>query len=189
MTIRPLLAATAALAAAAAVPASGVDLTLSSPDDLSMLSPGQTFTVNVNLGDLDAGQELATLDAIVFAPGDALSPAGGGDFGDVAPGPIVPDPDLTFVGDLSEADDELSAVGSFTALDAGIDQAGTFFSFDLTADALGSGTIRITTALAEDFAFDPVDVTVGDGLAFAVVPEPATLGLVAAAPALLLRRR
>ena len=187
MTIRPFLAATAALAAAVAVPASAVDLTLSSPDDLSMLTPGQSFTVNVNLGDLDAGTELSDLFATAVVPDSALIPPA-----DVMPGAIVPNPGVSFIGNIDSQDPGTTFVdGVFTALTANIDSEGTFFSFMLTADSFGSGVITLDadTATASDATFAPVDVTVGDGLAFAVVPEPATLGLLAAAPALLLRRR
>ena len=180
----PHLTAAAALAAVA-LPAGAASLTFDSPDDLSMLSVGETFTVNVLLSDLDAGQELAALDATTFGPDDLLVAP---DM--VTPGSIVPSPADTFLGNADSDGQFVFADGFFFALFDGITDEGTFFSFDLTPEAVGSGVIDFDLVNAEDFDGNIVDVTVGDGLSFTVVPEPTSAAVLALlAPALLARRR
>ena len=170
-------------------------LRLTSPTDLSSLTVGETFTVDVNLEGLSSGSSLSTLaSTLLFSQPNFGQPALGNA---VAPGPIVIDPLFDFFGGAFPPFGAVELVdGQFFSGDIAnnIASDGRFFSFTLEATAAGSGTIEfdpLSVSAVEDqgnFYVDPNDpfadpdfVIQTNSLAFdvspggAVVPEPASI--------------
>lgn len=172
--MRPSFSVAAVMACAVGVAASAQaapTLTLSSPDP-AVISIGQTIRVNVNLGGLNGGQ-LEFLAAGVQIDETLFSaPAR------IQAGPIVPDPELSFVGEASPG----FADGIFETLGEGasdrITGNGQFFSFELTALSAGSGEFSLD--FGDALRFNPNDpfmptqpeLELGQALTFTIVPEP-----------------
>lgn len=157
---------------------------LSSPADLTHISPGQTITINVSLAELMDDEELALLAAGVRSP-NALFEAPS----TLRAGGIVPDPSpdnfQTNIDVQSPVIDPRVSNTIFTdaifeAADEGegITRNGTFFSFDLMADRPGSGEIAFDFADALLATGDPLNPTADAGvrtgvsLGVTVIPLP-----------------
>jgi len=130
-------------------------MSMSSPDDLANLTVGQTFTVNVSLGALGAGEQLQTLTGGVDFPSALLgSPVS------ISPGAIVPNPlanplDFQTVSGVGQADASFVTFSMNAA--EHITSNGVFYSFTLTALAVGSGQIEFDTLALIGEQFDPND--------------------------------
>jgi hypothetical protein len=166
-----------------AAPAKALMLSVSSPDDTSNLSVGQTFTVDVNLSGLAPGQQLDYLNGSALFTNSVLlsSPVS------VTPGSIVPNPlstpsDFTTNTLPGEADATFNTASASPAYQ--ISNDGVFFAFQLTALHKGAGSIYINSqTVAAGQASDgnvstatsiTVPTLVCDNLSFNVtsVPEP-----------------
>jgi len=146
--------------------------------DLNSLAIGQTFTVDVQLSGIAAGQTLDSLLGSVLFESDFLS------IPTVSAGPIVPNPSDFFATDFAgQADGAFLTFGTNSADHITTD--GTFFSFVVTPIALGSGTFSFDSFGLDATAFNPanpasplplsVDSSAPLAFAVTVVPEPATL--------------
>ena len=179
-----------AIALLSASPAAHAQVNLqmdSGGTDMSKLEVGQTATINVILSGLQPGAELDTLAGTVMFNGSALgTPA-------ITGGPILPDPLHEPTNFLTLAIPGYAEASFLTFGEESahrIRENGVFYSFDVTATEPGRGTLGFDFVDAtRPNPLDPldpiaVDVTTGDSLEFAVVPEPAS-GLMLAALGLL----
>ncbi|MEX2214854.1 MAG: PEP-CTERM sorting domain-containing protein [Phycisphaeraceae bacterium] len=169
---------TAALTLAIGQHASAITMTMSAtPADLSALTVGDSFQIDVLLGDL-GGDEVASLGGSIMFPSAQL----GTPTGEVA-GVIVPDASDLILTPLAGLMD-----GQFFAFTGGnITAEGIFYSFTLTAQAPGSGVIEFDaqSLFAElvqqgeifDISTNALTFTVQERTGGAAVPEPATAGL------------
>ncbi len=168
----------AALALVICQSASAITMTLSAtPSDLSSLTVGDSFQIDVLLGDLN-GESLASLGGAILFPSAQLGVPGG----EVA-GVIVPDASDLFLTPLPGMMDAMF----FAFAGGNITDEGVFYSFTLTAQAAGSGVIQfdLPSLFAEDEQLNPIfdigtnelSFTIGESTGGAAVPEPATAGL------------
>ena len=130
-------------------------LTMIPSNDLSSLTVGQTFSVDVELGGLDGGLTLNDLTSTVLFSQPSFREPLSGDT--VELGPIVSDPfDFFSLVTTNPGGAVVSIDGQFLSLlpSNNISGNGTFFSFTLEATATGSGTV----------AFDPIVLTARDDL-------------------------
>lgn len=180
---------------AAGIAHAGPILVLSSSSDLSVLTVGDTVTVDIELSGLSSGDTLEFLAATSdFNPALFGTPA-------ITPGPVIPDLSgfLAF-GNPGTADASYDSL--FAVSGAPIASNGTFFSFDVTAQAAGSGAIEFSfvDSIGFDAAGNFLDpAAAGSGLQFSVsspatpIPEPTSLTLLAmgaiGVPVLARRRR
>ena len=170
-------------------------LRLTSAADLSSLTVGETFTMDVNLEGLSGESSLSTLASTLLFSHPSFGPPASGNA--VTPGPIVIDPLADFFGDAFPPFGAVELVdGQFFSGDVAnnIASDGRFFSFTLQATSAGSGTIEfdpLSLSAFDDqsnFYVDPNDpfadpefVIQTNSLTFdvspgsAVVPEPASI--------------
>jgi len=153
-------------------------LNLSSLTDLSAVTVGDTFRVDVSLRGLEAGEALVTLTG-----GTAFSSALGTPLGASA-GSIVPNPPadpLDFQTIVRPGQADANFLTFSTNASEQITDNGVFYHFDVEALAPGSGSLslRPLALAAEQFnSQDPSspilrDVAAGQDLQFtAIVPEP-----------------
>lgn len=175
-----LIAAFAAvLGFAATATADTITFDLSSPTNLSTLTPGQTFTVNVSISGLTPTNYADLLGADVDYSNLLTSPT------TPVAGPIVPDA-ANFIGSTIPAVNEAS--GSFFDLYGGLGDLpvtnnGILFSFDLTAgNATGPGVISFSGVFADNLdsnltavAGDSLEFNIQSGGGPAAVPLPSTV--------------
>ena len=181
-------AAVAAAGLISAGTANAADVVLSSPNNLSAVSIGQTVTINVSLANLN-GDTYSTLLVPAAAPNALFAAAG-----DPTAGAIVPSSD-DFFGVADDMGDPsiLFEDGAFESTGGDVTAPGVLFSFQVTADTAGSGFFTFSEAPSGFLSDRTTEATLTPGGPLAVtvvVPEPATAGsLLAAAGLGLLRRR
>ncbi len=139
----------------------------SDPDDISAVSLGDTFRVDVILGGLTQGDELEYLAATVEYDDLLLS------LPTITPGAIIPD-----VAGFTATELDGVADGFYDNLDAPpaepmITSNGVFYSFDVTAIAAGNGVHELT--FVDVYGYDAdgneVDIGAGRALSFTTVAE------------------
>jgi hypothetical protein len=175
--------AAAALMLSAARPAQALMLVVTSPNDTTHLTVGQTITVDVGVESLSPGQDLTELSATAFYDSTVFSSAVS-----LAPGAIVPSP-LFSPTDFQTSTGTGTATGTFDTLGTTtadqITTNGVFFSFQLQVIGAGSGIININPATLTAGLYNSDDVShatalsaqVCDNLSFNAttsVPEPHT---------------
>jgi hypothetical protein len=176
-------------------------LTLSSPANLSTLTVGQEFVVDVTLSGLSTGsdfifqldsQEIFSSSLLTVVPNSA-------DSSGLTPGAsIFFDPSQVANFNAASSLNAGSAVGDFSDSSPNssfaINANGLFYSFELEAKGTGSGTIQFASTAganqyaANDTGFNLSPIPTGGSLAFDIgpaitgsaVPEPSSLGLLAA---------
>lgn len=152
------------------------------------VSVGQTFTVVVSLTELTTRGGLGSLGVDIDSSNPPLSAPVGGV---VTPGSIVPDV-TGFAGGVFLTS---GATGNYDQilvdpLGPEITSAGPFYSYQVTALSEGTGTIAFHDAAGLDVSGDLVFPSLGSSMRVdVVVPEPATLSLLALTGSALLRRR
>jgi hypothetical protein len=165
-----------------------IQVTLSSPDDLSNLTVEQLVTINATLSGLAVGNDfIFNLNtkylfdsSLLQAVPDPSNSSG------LTPGPILSGAQIAGFNSLSSFNSD-NATGIFAdATSFAINQNGLYYSFTLKAIAAGTGTISFdSTPEANQYAsvttgfnyaplpsFDPLSVTI-----HAAVPEPASISL------------
>lgn len=163
------------------LPAAPILVSLSSPDDLSNLTVGQTVTINVNVSNFAADDMVNLLSADVLVPASSFGvptlpvpgaavPDAGGSLLVVIPGPHV----------ASVTYDDLIVPSSPMTAD------GVFFSFMMEVTGIGSGQIQFDPNAPPQIIgtnnMGDLDVEVGDPLNFnvnsgpeTVIPEPSSV--------------
>ncbi len=167
-----------------------VTIGLSSPDDLTMLSPGDTATVNLEILDLGGFVEINTILAEMLIPSDIFAAPS---ITDITPGPAVPDltgfaptlfaappPDAHVAGGFY--DDLLGVLPPITLTDV-------FYSVQLQVIGTGTGAIGVEPLTSFAVGTDatgnpqtlgpplPVGVRALPVVSTPVIPEPVTAGL------------
>ena len=147
-------------------------LSLSSdPVDLSALTPGHMFMVDVEVSGLQPGDDLEFLATTVTFDDSLL-----GTPTSISPGAIIPDiSGFTTAALPGSADAVFDAI--FASSGDPITTNGIFFSFDVTAAAIGTGGIGISFVDAQLTADlpDETPVVLGPDLNYEIVPEPASI--------------
>jgi hypothetical protein len=162
-----------------------LSLSLSSPNNLTGLSLGDSALINVNLSGLGAGEQLVSLTGSVHFPGALLNTPLS-----LSQGSIIPDATDFLSGSVAGQAD-----GTFLTLNADpsrrISQNGLFYSFRVQAQAVGAGDFTLDALALTAEQYDPQDpllpllrtVDAGAALPFeittpvVVVPAPPALGL------------
>jgi PEP-CTERM motif len=174
-------------------------LSLSSPANLTTLTVGQEFEVDVTLSGLSTGsdfifqldsQEIFSSSLLAVVPNSA-------DSSGLTPGGIFFDPSQVANFNAASSLNAGSAVGDFSNSSPNssfaINANGVFYSFELEAKGTGSGTIQFASTAganqyaANDTGFNLSPIPTGSSLAFDIgpaitgsaVPEPSSLGLIA----------
>ena len=172
-------------------------LTLSSPANLTTLTVGQEFEVDVTLSGLSVGSDfIFQLDSQeVFSSSLFAVVPNSADSSGLTPGGIL-DPSQVANFNAASSLNAGSAVGDFSNSSpnssSAINANGLFYSFELEAKGTGSGTIQFASTAganqyaADDTGFNLSPIPTGSSLAFDIgpaitgsaVPEPSSLGLV-----------
>ena len=160
-------------------------LSISSPDDLSDLTVGQEFLIQVSLSGLTT-EELDSLAVDVV-----VDEAGFSNPSTPLAGAIVPSPADNF-DPFSFADPDL-VTGAFLLESGvtGIDTNGVFFVFTMAVAEVGSGTIGFDpgSALAITTSDEFLEIIEGAAVPYTAIPEPMTISILGFAMIGWLRRR
>jgi len=113
--------------------------TLSSPDDLSQLTVGQTAHFSVSLSGLGSSDSLVTLTSGVSFDASLLGTPTASAAGAIVPNPLNDPLDFQTTNLAGEADASFATVSN--SMSKQITTNGVFYTFNLVAQAPGSGTI------------------------------------------------
>ena len=130
----------------------GLTLNLSSPTDLTRLTVGQQFTLNVTVAGLPVGSDFVfVMDTRILFPSADFAPVANSSYtSGLTPGSIFFDPSqITNLNALSSLTSGV-ATGNFSDSSPfssfAINQNGLFYSFNLRATTVGNGTIGFDPA-------------------------------------------
>lgn len=172
------------------VMASPVSLSLSSPDDLQQVLPGQIVTIQLHLTGVTETERLSLFAATV-AYDAGLFDVPLISNGDILPNPLADPLDFLTFADAGIADAIFFTFSS--APNEQIENDGLFYSFSVQAIAEGTGSFSLVFADAGLFDPEnpgmpiPADLIIGEQLPFViVVPEPTSLAMLATGIAALL---
>ncbi len=178
---------------AALTPSANADppLTLSSPNDLSHLTVGQTVEIDVSLQGLAVGSDfIFVLNSEVLFPSSNFTPIpDAANSSGLTPGEIfiaTPASQTSNFNSLSSLNPD-NTTGKFSdstpTSSAAINANGLYYSFQLQATSAGSGFIQFnpvaTTYADTDTGFNLVPLPIGGPLPFTInaVPEPTSLAM------------
>jgi hypothetical protein len=175
--------------------AAPLSLSLSSPNNLLGLSPGDIAVINVNLTGLGTGEQLVSLTGSIRFPGLLL-----GTPLSLRQGLIVPDA-ADFLGSPLAGQADAMFLTFSSDPTRRISQNGLFYSFTVQAQAVGSGELALAPLALMAEQYDPQNpllpvlrtVSAGAALPFdlsspAVIPAPPALGLALLGLALVRRK-